>query len=150
MKRGWQERLSQYLQSHALNQSESRNKIIEVILSEDRHFNSGDLVKWVQARYPSIGAATVYRNLPLLVNAEILQETLTDDQGQKVYEIADDDHHDHIVCLDCDQIFEFHDEAIEKAQDRVIRAQDFNPVRHRHVIYAHCQLNHRENALSKG
>jgi Fur family ferric uptake transcriptional regulator len=68
----------------------------------------------------------------------ILKESLMDVQGRVVYERFDEGHHDHIVCLDCGQILEFHDDEIEAQQQKVTKKLRFEEVRHRHVIYARC------------
>ena len=138
--KSWQEKLSQYLDLRELNQSESRNNLIPLLLAETGHFTVPDFIKKVHQTYPEIGAATVYRNIPLLLDVGILKETLTDHNGQKVYEISDDLHHDHIVCLDCNEIFEFHEESIETAQEKICRQMKFKPIKHRHVIYSHCSF----------
>jgi Fur family transcriptional regulator, ferric uptake regulator len=133
------EKLQVHLRRQALNQSESRNQILEIILEQPSHFSVNELLKRVQTVNKSIGTATVYRSIPIFLESGILRETLTDEQGSKVYEILEDDHHDHIVCLDCGEIFEFHDEAIEKAQEKLSHTLKFKPVHHKHVMYAHCQ-----------
>lgn len=137
-KSSWKERLDRYLRQKNLKQSASRLQIIERILSQTGHFTVPELVRKVQDAQPGIGAATVYRNIPLLCEIGILRETLTDESGQKIYEIGEEGHHDHIVCLDCREIFEFHDDAIEVAQERVASKMRFLPAHHRHVLYAHC------------
>jgi Fur family ferric uptake transcriptional regulator len=139
-KHSLREKLQSHIKGRDLNQSESRNQILEVILDLPAHFSIGELLRRVQELYPNIGTATVYRNMPNFTDAGILRETLTDEQGLKVYEIAEEEHHDHIVCLDCGHIFEFHDEAIEKAQDKLSSHLQFTPVHHKHVMYAHCQM----------
>ncbi len=128
-------------QSHEeLNRSEAREKIAQVIFSDhERHFTLPELVKEVQDRFPKIGVATVYRNVPVLVQAGIVRESLSNDSGQAVYEAENEQHHDHIVCLDCDAIFEFHEEEIEDLQEKTAEKMGFVPSRHRHVIYAHCK-----------
>lgn len=136
----WKEKLSSYLQEKELKQSESRNHIIEVVLREEGHFSVADLVKKVQTANPGIGTATVYRSIPVLLDLGLIHETLTDQEGQMIYEVGGEEHHDHIVCLDCDRIFEFHDETIESAQDKVSRKMHFKPLKHRHVVYARCEL----------
>jgi Fur family ferric uptake transcriptional regulator len=141
------ERLEEYIKGEGLKRSEQRAKIVELILTTQKskpgHFGVQELVQRIQAVEPSIGAATVYRNVNLLCDAGILQETLTDETGQTLYEVAESGHHDHIVCLTCGEIFEFHDEAIETAQDRVARKLSFKPARHSHIIYADCEFKSR-------
>ena len=102
------------------------------------HLDAQGLVEQVKKKHSGIGAATVYRSIKVLCDASILKESLTDANGRVIYELFDEGHHDHIVCLDCDEIFEFHDEKIELQQSAVVKQLDFREVRHRHVVYAHC------------
>ncbi len=131
--------LESYCETQGLNRSEAREKILETILAQPRHFTALDLLAELGRRHPEVGKATVYRNLPILVASGVLQEGPTDTEGHVLYELSGDDHHDHIVCLDCHAIFEFHDEAIEKRQERLTRKLDFEAGGHRHVIYASCR-----------
>ncbi len=130
--------LNHYCQEKKLNRSEAREKILETIIREARHFTALELLARLQKRHPEIGKATMYRNLPVLVQSGILQEGPHDPNGQVLYELSDDHHHDHIVCLDCRRIFEFHDSEIEKRQDQITQGLRFPPHDHRHVIFAAC------------
>jgi len=116
-----------------------------LILSHTGHMSSQDLVTRVQAEHPGIGVATVYRNIKVLCDAKILKESLTLESGVTVYELYEDAHHDHIVCLDCGEIFEFHNEVIEATQQTVAQNLEMIPVNHKHVIYARCARIHRNN-----
>lgn len=136
----WHLQLKSYLEKSGLKYSEQRWKIAKLILERRGHFNAQEIVQEVLKEHPGIGAATVYRNLKVLSDAKILKETLIDAQGVVIYEPFEDLHHDHIVCLDCNEIFEFHDPKIEALQQEVAAEMKFREVRHRHVIYAHCQL----------
>jgi Fur family ferric uptake transcriptional regulator len=133
-------RLDEYIKKEKLKKSDARAHIVRLIVQQVRHFTGPELVAEVLRVHPEIGPATVYRNLPILLESGIIQESLTGPEGQKVYELCEDAHHDHIVCIDCDRIFEFHEESIEKTQDRVARGLGFSPVSHKHVIYARCEF----------
>ncbi len=133
------QRLCTYLESQKLKYSEQRWKIAKYVLESRGHYNAQAIVKEVTQKHPEIGPATVYRNLELLCDAKVIRETLVDAKGNAVYEGYDEEHHDHIVCLDCNQIFEFHDKEIEKLQEKVAKKMAFKQVRHRHIIYAKCE-----------
>lgn len=135
----WQNRLRAYLQKEGLKYSEQRWKIAELILSTGGHLDAQELVERVKKVHPEIGAATVYRSIKVLCDASILKESLNDPQGRVVYELFDEEHHDHIVCLDCDGIFEFHSDRIESLQSEIVKEMQFSQARHRHVIYVHCE-----------
>ncbi len=139
----WKSKLEAYLTEKKLKNSEQRWKIAELILMTGGHLDAQTLVDRVKEQHPEIGAATVYRSIKLLQEASILKESLTDPSGRAVYEVLmdDDEHHDHIVCVDCGNIFEFHNDRIESLQNSIVREMDFAPIRHRHVIYVNCQYN---------
>lgn len=118
--------------------------MVRLVLAEPGHFNVQEISKRIQKKFPEIGAATVYRNIKLLCEAGILKESLADSNGALMYEVSGQGHHDHLVCLDCGAIFEFHDPELEAAQARVISRMHFKEVRHRHVIYAHCDQAERD------
>lgn len=139
----WRLQLQRYLTQKGLKYSDQRWKIVKLILSEKGHFSAQQIVQKVVDAHPGIGPATVYRNIKLLSEALILRETLADSQGRSVYELFDEDHHDHIVCVDCNQIFEFHDPEIEAQQERVTKKLRFGLLRHRHILYAHCQYKEK-------
>jgi len=141
----WRDQLRNYLISKGLKYTEQRWKIAELILSTGGHVDAQALVEQVKKKHAGIGAATVYRNIKVLCDASILKESLTDSTGRVFYELYDEGHHDHIVCLDCGEIFEFHDEKIEALQSVVAKKMHFEEVRHRHVLYARCTyLKERE------
>jgi Fur family ferric uptake transcriptional regulator len=134
----WEEMLRTHLESKGLKHSTQRLKIMKYILLLPGHFRVQDIAREIQSVSPGIGAATIYRNIKTLCEAGILRETLVDQDGQTVYELLEDDHHDHIVCMDCRQIFEFHEEGIEEIQNAITSRMKFSESQHRHVIYAHC------------
>lgn len=134
----WQNQLKSYLVSQGLKYTEQRWKIAELILSTGGHLDAQALVEQVKKKHSGIGAATVYRSIKVLCDAAILRESLVDADGRVVYELSSEKHHDHIICLDCGEIFEFHDEKIESQQSAVVDKMKFQEIRHRHVVYAHC------------
>ncbi len=139
----WQAELRRYLESAGLKYSEQRWKLAQLVLSSPDHLSAQQIVQRVAKEYPDIGAATVYRNIKVLCDAKILRETLVDAEGRVVYEAFDEGHHDHIVCLDCGGIFEFHEEKIESLQRDVAKRMSFAEASHRHVIYARCTYGSR-------
>lgn len=141
-------RLDAYCDEEKLNRSEAREKVLETIVRERRHFTALDLLGRLQDRFPEIGKATMYRTLPILVQSGILREGPHDQNGHVLYELSEDDHHDHIVCLDCRRIFEFHDRTIEKRQDRISTSLRFTPRDHRHVIFAACDYLRENDSAS--
>ena len=136
----WKSRLEGYLKKEGLRSTKPRESVTEIALAQKTHFEIQTLIREVQHKYPEISPATVYRSVKTLCDAGILSETLTSDGGVTLYEPHEDEHHDHIVCIDCGEIFEFHDEGLEKAQNKALSELRFKEARHKHVIYAKCGL----------
>ena len=136
----WKERLDSYLKKEGLRSTRPRESVAEIAIVQKTHFEIQELIKQVQRQYPDISPATVYRSVKTLCDAGILSETLTSDGGVTLYEPFEDEHHDHIVCMDCGEIFEFHDESMEKAQNKALNELRFKEAKHKHVIYAKCSL----------
>lgn len=143
-KNGWKDLLNEYLKEQGLRSTSQRERVAEIALGKRTHFEIQALIRDVQAKYPEISPATVYRSVSTLCQAGILHETLESESGVKLYEALDDEHHDHIVCLDCGEIFEFHDEELERAQNAATERLGFTPERHRHVLYSRCNLLNRK------
>lgn len=136
----WKQTLNDYLKKQGLRATSQREKVAEIALSQETHFEIQSLIRDVQQKYSEISPATVYRSVKTLCEAGILSETLQNTTGVTLYEAHDDEHHDHIVCIDCGEIFEFHDENMEQSQIKAIRKLDFEEATHKHVIYAKCAL----------
>lgn len=135
----WQTKLKTYLSSAGLKYTEQRWNIARSILETGGHLDSQEIVAIVSKADPGIGAATVYRNIKVLCDAGLLERSHQDVSGRILFELPDEDHHDHIICLDCGEIFEFHNDAIEKTQISVASSLGFDLAGHRHVIHGHCK-----------
>ncbi len=142
----WKAQLKGFLGRSGLRYTDQRWKIAELLLTAGGHLTAQELIDKVRQAHPDIGPATVYRNLKVLCDANILKESLTDSEGRIIYELYDEAHHDHIVCMDCGQIFEFHNDRIEEEQGKLARKLRFRQVRHRHVIYGRCEFLGSETA----
>lgn len=134
----WRVRLREYLASQRLKYTEQRWKIAVSILGSGGHVDAQALVSRVRQQHPGIGAATVYRNIKILRDAAILKESLVDSEGRVFYEVFGEDHHDHVVCMDCGHVFEFHNPEIEILQDAAVKSMGFKPAHHQHIVYARC------------
>ena len=82
----------------------------------------------------SVGLATVYRVLTQFESAGIVERHNFDD-GHAVYELASEEHHDHMVDVDSGQVFEFVNERIEALQQEIVADKGFELIDHELVLY---------------
>ncbi len=70
-------------------------------------------------------------------------------QGELVYEhVLGHMHHDHMLCLECGKIEEFHDERIEELQLAACRKKGFELVSHDLRLRGYCRACARRRNLS--
>ncbi len=127
-----------YLGKMRLKSTRQRDVIARTFFGSPGHLTIEELLARVRERDPKVGYATVYRTLKLLTECGLAAERRFGD-GQASYETAGDaEHHDHLICIECGHVLEFHDEDIERRQERVARSFGFSLVRHRHELYGLC------------
>ena len=131
-------RLNDYMARHGLRSTEQRRIVTEMFFASDGHLSIEDLLDKVRVEEPRIGYATVYRTLKLLKECGLAFERHFGD-GVSRYEVAwEDEHHDHLICTDCEKIIEFEDNAIEVLQHEVAARHGFTLSRHKLELYGLC------------
>jgi len=131
-------RLNDYMARHGLRSTEQRRVVTEMFFESDGHLSIEDLLDQVRLKEPRIGYATVYRTLKLLKECGLAFERHFGD-GVSRYEVAwSDEHHDHLICVECEKIIEFEDDDIEGLQHQVAAKHGFRLVRHKLELYGVC------------
>ncbi len=126
------------LKSTGLKATAPRLKILEIFQNaEQRHMTAEDVYRLLLGEHSDIGLATVYRVLTQFEQAGILSRNHFE-AGKAVYELRDEQHHDHLVCLDCGHVEEFFDAEIEKRQQAVAKAKGFEIADHALSLYVRC------------
>jgi Fur family ferric uptake transcriptional regulator len=127
------------LKSIGLKATLPRLKILELFpRGTQRHMTAEDVYRQLVLQNVDIGLATVYRVLMQFEQAGILTRSHFESE-RAVYELNEGEHHDHLVCLDCGRVEEFHDPEIEALQVKVAKRQGFEIADHALSLYAHCR-----------
>ncbi len=128
-----------------------RMKILEILQEQsgkDHHMTAEDIYRALIQAGEEIGLATVYRVLTQFESAGLIKRHYFEG-NQSVFELNEGGPHDHIVCLDCGSIFEFHDELVDRRQKEIASEQGFNLSDRSLILYAHCNkpnCDHRESS----
>lgn len=129
-----------FLRTRALKLTAQRARIFDRAFATHDHFSAETLWSWMQQEPgPRVSRATVYRTLGLLQEGGFV-DSLDAGRGELVYEhVLGHRHHDHMVCLSCGRIEEFHDERIEALQEEACARKGFRLVSHHHRLMGHCR-----------
>jgi len=126
---------SQELREAGLKITLPRLKILQILESSDvHHLSAEDVYKQLIQNDEEIGLATVYRVLTQFESAGLVARHNLDD-GHSVYELAPDEHHDHMVDVDTGQVLEFVNQRIETLQREVAEEAGYELVDHELVLY---------------
>ena len=129
---------SKELKEHGLKATVPRLKILELMEgSKVRHFSAEDIYKRLLKGNVELGLATVYRVLTQFESAGIVIRH-NFEEGHSVFELAADEHHDHIVCVRCGKVEEFHDDEIEQRQNVIAKKLGFELTDHNLNMYGLC------------
>jgi Fur family ferric uptake transcriptional regulator len=109
-------------------------QIMEAIDGEQHHMSAEDVYRTLLEQGEDVGLATVYRVLTQFENAGLVVRH-NFEGGHSVFELASDEHHDHMVCTDTGEVIEFYDELIEKRQRDIAHSHGFELVDHSLILY---------------
>ena len=130
---------STYAREQGLRNTSQREEILKAFLSANRHITAEELFDMVKAKNPAIGYATVHRNLVLFCKSGIAEEIKIGTQKARYEAKAGHAHHDHLICMKCGRFIEVKDEKIEELQQKLAKANDFVPMKHKLEIYGTCK-----------
>ena len=128
-----------FLRKKKLKFTPERRQILTVVFSLHGHFDVDSLYEVLRRQDRRISRATIYRTLPLLIKSGLVRETMRC-QGRISYEhVFGHQHHDHLLCVKCGKVIEFHSDRLENLQNRICQKYKFKPLEHRLGIRGYCQ-----------
>ena len=125
----------QDLRNAGLKVTSPRLKILEVLeTSEERHLSAEGIYRALLENGHEFGLATVYRVLAQFEGAGLVDRH-NFEGATSVFELADRNHHDHMVCLDTGKVVEFVDDRIEQLQHEIADRHGYTIEDHTMVLY---------------
>lgn len=109
-------------------------QLMEQAEEDNHHLSAEDVYKALLESGEDVGLATVYRVLTQFESAGLVVRH-NFEGGHSVFEMAKGEHHDHMVCLETNQVVEFCDEVIERRQRELAEEHGFEIVDHSLVLY---------------
>jgi len=122
-----------------------RQTILEFLNKTSKHLSAKEIYSAIHKIYPTIGLATIYRTLDLLVQMGLLKKFDFGD-GQSRYELASGikKNHHHLVCIKCGKIIDYDDfvkeeiELVKKMEEALSKKYNFDIKDHKIQFYGVC------------
>lgn len=116
-----------------------RMRVLSILEKADTHHLSAEEVHRILLESgEDTGLATVYRVLTQFVEAGlVIRHHFAG--GHSVFELDSGRHHDHLVCVKCNQVEEFFDPVIEERQQAIALKAGYQITDHSLNLYGICR-----------
>ena len=136
------------LKSEGLRATKQRLNIWDELSSTDKHRDIETILSDLKKKKINVSRATLYRTIDVFVKHNLLKK-ITLDSGKFLYEHNKKTitpQHDHIVCEDCGEIFEFYDNNISSIENRIAAGLNLNLTKRVHQLSGTCKDNQCSHA----
>ena len=133
-------KLKDILKNEGLRYTKQRQQVWDEIRNSSEHRDAEEI--YIQTNKASklnhgekVSRATVYRTIDVLVKNNLVRKMELGD-GRALYEHKiNEEHHDHIICVETGKIIEFYNEELEKIQEDIVKDHGYKLVRHVHQLF---------------
>jgi Fur family transcriptional regulator, ferric uptake regulator len=117
----------EHLRSSHKRITAERLAMFDEIFRQHGHIDAERLHEAMQRKGLKISRATVYRNLDLLVECDLVRRQRFGRRRFLYEHVHTGQHHDHLVCRRCGRLVEFVSPGIRALQREICRAHQFDP-----------------------
>ncbi|WP_088102485.1 Fur family transcriptional regulator [Halalkalibacter urbisdiaboli] len=113
-----------------------REDMLRLFAEEKRYISAKDVLESMQDDYPGLSFDTIYRNLSLFTELDILETTELEGEKRFRFRCSTSEHHHHLICLDCGKTKHIHNCPMETLHEQF---PDFEVIGHKFEIYGKCE-----------
>ena len=135
-----------FLKKRNKRQTPERFAVLEEIYKTDDHVDADELYLRLKQEGTRVSRATVYNTLELLMECELVVRHQFGKNQAKYERAYSYWQHDHLICMDCNELFEFCDPRLQSIQEMVAEIYEFDIKHHSLNMYGHCV---RENCPNR-
>ena len=135
-----------FLKTRRQRQTPERFAVLEAVYDRTGHFDADELYVDLLTGDVKVSRATVYNTLELLVECQLVAKHQFGNKQAKYEAAYSFWQHDHLICMDCNELFEFCDPRIQSIQEMVADVFQFEIRHHSLHMYGRCR---RDNCPRK-
>ncbi len=136
---------SAFLKQRGQRQTPERFAVLEEIYATGDHFDADELYLRLKQKGARVSRATVYNTLELLLECDLVVRHQFGKNQAKYERAYSYWQHDHLICIDCNELFEFCDPRLQSIQEMVADIYQFDIKHHALNMYGRCRREHCPN-----
>ena len=129
------EEIVEQMSQAGLRITEQRRTMAGIFVEHDGYLTPKEVYEQMGRRYSGLSFDTVYRNLRLLHELNVLEQFVFEDGIKFRVRCGEKVHHHHLICLDCEKTVPIMYCPMEKLPEMT---GDFQIVRHKFEVYGYC------------
>ncbi|HLO45409.1 MAG TPA: transcriptional repressor [Leadbetterella sp.] len=131
--------LDRKIEEKGLRKTQERYRILKEIYEREDHFEIEELFSGIIKKNFNISKATVYNAVELLVEVGLVTKHQFGLKHASRYEKSfGRKQHSHLICIDCNKVFEFCDPRIQNIQNTLEEFSGLEIKEHSLILYGQC------------
>lgn len=123
------------LKQKGYKHTDKREDMLRLFSDEKRYLSAKDVLDRMQGDYPGLSFDTIYRNLSLFAQLDILEVTELEGEKKFRFTCTASHHHHHLICMDCGKTKQVDNCPMEGIN---VNFNDFEVIGHKFEIYGYC------------
>jgi Fur family ferric uptake transcriptional regulator len=114
-----------FLKTKGLKLTQPRRIILNTVFSTHEHFDVDALYDIIRKKHKNVSRATIYRTMPLLIEAGLIKQALRSQAKDHYEHIFGHTSHLHFICDKCGKIIEKESKQVEKIIQELAEPEGF-------------------------